>query len=199
MARQRRLILLAATVFTFALSAAAGLCQSPAPVHQDAMQQSLKLEAAGAGIDSPEFDKARRAIEEMTPEQRQRFRERFNRWMNLSADEKEFLRVREELRRARIAEEVDHALKVTGLNLDPARRELFAKRYAEERKVIEETLRKDTEERRKPLVQQMIARLKAEFSSASSSSTPAQAAPASAVGGSSGTGVIPPPASPLPR
>ncbi len=48
--------------------------------------------------------------------------------------------------------------------LDPERREMFVKRYTEERKKIEETLRKETEEKRGPRLEELRDRLKAEFS-----------------------------------
>jgi hypothetical protein len=52
----------------------------------------------------------------------------------------------------------------------------FAKRYGEERRKVEEQLRKEMEEKRKPLIKEVIARLKEEFSTAPltppSSSTP---------------------------
>jgi hypothetical protein len=123
---------------------------------------------------SPEFQNARRALEALTPEQRQRFIENFKRWSNLPPEEKKVLADRELIRRKKIAEEVNQALAESGLDLTAERRMFFAKRYGEERRKVEEQLRKELEEKRKPLIKEMIARLKEEFSTA----TPA--APASA-------------------
>jgi len=141
--------------------------QTPQPT---ATQQSFTPSQPGLpgkrGMDSerlPEFENARKAIEALTPEQRKRFQENFLRWMNLSPEEKKTLREREEWRREIMSQEVEHVLKQSGLNLDPARRELFAKRYAEERRAIEMQLRKEMEEKRRPLVQALISRLKQEF------------------------------------
>ena len=114
----------------------------------------------------------RKAIDALTPEQRRRFQENLQRWGNLSPEEKKALSDRDTFRRKKIAEDIDAALKEAGLTLDGERRELFAKRYGEERHRIEEHLRKDMDEKRRPLVKEVIARLKAEF---------ANGAPAAAV------------------
>ncbi len=165
---QRRVI-----IFLCFIAASRLFAQTPTP------QNYVPSLPRGEGVEfgSPEFQNARRAIEALTPEQRKRFQENFVRWMNLSPDEKKILREREDFRRQRVAEEVDRALKTSGLNLDPARRELFAKRYAEERRKIEEQLHKDLEEKRRPLVQALVARLKDEFSTGSTTTTPAVAPP----------------------
>lgn len=115
---------------------------------------------------SPELENVRKAIEALTPEQRKHFRENFVRWMNLTPEERSALREKEDVRHQRMAEEVEAALQQTGLQLEPGRRAQFAKRYAEERRKLEERLRQETEEKRRPAVQQIIARLKSEFSSA---------------------------------
>ena len=118
----------------------------------------------GGGPDAEKFENVRKAVEALTPEQRKRFQENFLRWSNLSPEEKKSLADRETFRRKRIAEDIDAALKEAGLELDADRRELFARRYGEERHKIEEQLRKELDEKRRPLLKEMIARLKAEFS-----------------------------------
>ena len=132
----------------------------------------------GGGPDAEKFENVRKAIEALTPEQRKRFQENFLRWSNLPPEEKKALADREIVRRKRIAEDIDAALKEAGLELDPERRELFARRYGEERRKIEESLHKELDDRRRPLLKEMIARLKAEFSStAPAAPKPAEAAP----------------------
>ena len=142
--------------------------QTPQPtVSQQSFTQIQPGKRGGGAIDSeraPEFENARKAIEALSPEQRKRFQENFMRWMNLSPEEKKTLREREEWRKEIMAQEVEHALKQSGLTLDPVHRELYAKRYAEERRAIEMQLRKEVEEKRRPLVQALISRLKQEFS-----------------------------------
>jgi len=127
---------------------------------------------AGDRADFEKFENVRKAIDALTPEQRRRFQENLQRWGNLSPEEKKALSDRDTFRRKKIAEDIDAALKEAGLTLDGERRELFAKRYGEERHRIEEHLRKDMDEKRRPLVKEVIARLKAEF---------ANGAPAAAV------------------
>ena len=116
------------------------------------------------GTPSPELDNVRRALDALTPEQRKRFQENIVRWSNLPPEEKKALRDREEVRKKFMQQEVDAAIQNSGLQLDSGRREQFVKRYAEERRKIEEQLRKETNEKRKPLVRDMIGRLKTEFS-----------------------------------
>ena len=84
-------------------------------------------------------------------------------WSNLSPEEKKSLADRETFRRKKMAEDIDAALKDAGLELDAERRELFARRYGEERHRIEEQLHKDLDEKRQPLLKEVIAKLKAEF------------------------------------
>lgn len=113
---------------------------------------------------SPEFDDVRRALEALTPEQRKRFQENLLRWSNLPPDEQKALRERAEFRRKRIKEEIDEGIKAAGLELNDEGRQQFAKRYFEERRKIEEQLRKEMEEKRRPLVKEIVGRLKDEFS-----------------------------------
>jgi hypothetical protein len=135
------------------------------------------LRRPGLNPDSPSFENVRKALEALTPEQRKRFQENFWRWSNLTAEEKKALADREAVRKRKIAEDIDAAIKETGLDLDPARRELFTKRYGEERRKIEEQLRKEMEEKRKPLVKEIVAKLKAEFSAGATEPAIAPATP----------------------
>lgn len=112
---------------------------------------------------TPEFENVRRALDALTPEQRKRFQENFVRWSNLSTAEKKALRDREEARKRFMDEELQAAIKESGLELKGERRQQFTRRYAQERRKIEEQLRKETMEKRRPLVQDMLARLKSEF------------------------------------
>ena len=130
----------------------------------------------GGGPDGEKFENVRKAIEALTPEQRKRFQENFLRWSNLSPEEKKALADREIFRRKKIAEDIDAALKEAELELDAEHRELFARRYGEERHKIEEQLHKELDDKRRPLLKEIIARLKTEFSG----STPATAKPTDA-------------------
>ncbi len=125
-----------------------------------------------------EFDDARRrAFERLSPEERERFRANFERWKNLPPEERRALRDGEQFRRQKIEREIDEALKTSGLQLDADRRQVFALRYTQERRKIEEQIRKEIEQKRKPLLEAVVARLKTEFSSASSPAPSAMPSP----------------------
>jgi hypothetical protein len=130
------------------------------------------------GTPSPEFENVRKALDALTPEQRKRFQENFLRWANLPPEEKKALREREEVRKKFMEQEFLAALQETGLPLEGERREQFIKRYGEERRKIEEQLRKESMEKRKPMVKDMLARLKAEFSGSIPPPTEPAVAPA---------------------
>ena len=116
------------------------------------------------GSEDPEkLQNVRRALEALTPEQRKRFQENFQRWSNFSPEDKKALSDRESFRHRKMAEDIDQAIKSTSLELDPEQRALFAKRYSEERHQIEEQIRKDSDEKRQPLLAEMLAKLKVEF------------------------------------
>jgi hypothetical protein len=123
-----------------------------------------KQEATKAG---PEVENVYKALEALTPEQQKKFKENFIRWMNLTPDEKRLMREREETRKKKMAEETQAAIAQTGLTLEGPQRSKFVKRYAEERRKIEEKLRQETEARRKPMVAEVINQLRTEFSTQS--------------------------------
>ena len=143
---------------------------TPPTTPEEPPKKAPKLARA---VDNPVFDDVKKALNALTPAQRKRFQENFIRWSNLPPEEKKALRDKEELRRALVAQEVDAAIKESGLELDSEHRELFAKRYSEERRKIEEQLRKEAAEKRRPMVHEMVARLKQEFAAPSQTQLPA--------------------------
>lgn len=112
---------------------------------------------------SPEMESVRKAVESLSPEQKKRFGENLMRWANLSPEEKKALREREAVRQKYIEQEVTAALAASGLRLEGERRAQYVRRFAEERQKIEEQLRNEMMERRKPMVRDLVGRLKAEF------------------------------------
>ena len=159
MARQLRALILAGLGFAGAVVAQ----DSPRP-EKPSEPASPAPRRPGAGPLGQEFGNVRRALEALTPEQRQRFVENLKRWSNLPPEEKKALADRDGFRRKKMAEEIDAAISSAGLTLEGDRRALFAKRYAEERRKLEEQLRKELEEKRRPLLQELVGRLKVEFS-----------------------------------
>jgi hypothetical protein len=113
----------------------------------------------------PEFEHVRKALNALTPEQFQRFQQNFLRWSNLSPEEKKMLRDRETMQRQKMLAEAQNALAKTGLQLAEEQKALFFKRYGEERRKIEESLRAEMDRQRKPRVEALILDLKNEFSS----------------------------------
>jgi hypothetical protein len=159
--------------------------QSPTPEPQPGKRNRpwFKKNRDSDAQNSPELDSVRKALEALTPEQRRRFQENFARWADLPPEEKKALRNREELRKKFMEREIDAALRESGLQLSAEQRELFIKRYAEERRKVEEQLRKEMAEKRKPLVRELLGRLKTEFASGAVAATPAPA-PATPAAGS---------------
>ena len=165
MARQMRglIVLLLALMG----SAAVVLAQSPTPdtniQPREGKHPWLGHGPGEGGPNAAAFENVRKALDALTPEQRKRFQENLVRWANLSPEEKKALRDREEMRKQVIEQETTAAIQESGLQLDSERREQFVKRYAEGRRQIEEQLRKEMNEKRKPLVRDLVNRLKSEF------------------------------------
>ena len=116
----------------------------------------------------------------LPPEQQEKMRENWERWQNMSKEERNQLRATAEAHRQKMLQEVDQAIKESGLQLDDKTREEYVQRYTQERRKIEQKLQKEMEEERKPLVQALIARLKAEFEAKSPPASTASPSPAPA-------------------
>jgi len=157
-------------------SVATVLAQTPEPggLPREGKRPWLAGRPGEGGANGPAFENVRKALEALTPEQRKRFQENLVRWANLPPEEKKALREREEVRKQVIEEETNTALQESGLQLDPERREQFMKRYAEGRRLIEEQLRKEMGEKRRPLVRELINRLRSEFAAEGTPSASSQ-------------------------
>jgi hypothetical protein len=103
-------------------------------------------------------------FENVTPDERQKFKENLERWKKLTPDKRAELRDKEEKRREQMIGEINCAIDQSGLNLDRDHLQLYALRYVQERRRVEEDLRRDMEQRRKALLEQMHDRLTTEFS-----------------------------------
>jgi hypothetical protein len=168
-----------ATALAVAATVATTLAQTATPDPQTPKRDGkwpnwLAGRAAEAGPNGPAYENVRKALEALTPEQKKRFQENFWRWANLSPEEKKALRDREEVRKQLIAQETDTALQESGLQLEGEQREQFIKRYGEGRRLIEEQLRKEMNEKRKPMVHELISRLRNEFTSEAPAPSPVQ-------------------------
>lgn len=108
-------------------------------------------------------EKTRQALQQLTPEERQRFLRRLKEFADLPPEKKKELYDRTEYFRRKMREDVEAAMRQSGLNLTDEQKKKFAERYFEERKAIEEDLRKQVEELRKPRLHALAEKLKQEF------------------------------------
>ena len=150
-------------VCLLAASPLCGLAQSPTP---SPIPGSLHSPAPMP------TEEAQRRFKQMSPEQRQQLRTNLQRWKNMSMEERQALRVLAEKRRQHLEQNVDEFIKSNGWDLDPETRQILIERFAQERRTIEETLRKEMEEKRRPLIKEMKEKLKAEFAPAAASASP---------------------------
>lgn len=111
----------------------------------------------------PEAEKARQAFQQMSPEEKERWMRSFRQFAELPPEKKMEIFQRSEFMRKKMREDVESALKQTGLNLSEDQKKKFADRYFEERRIVEEDLRKQVEELRKPKIQALVEKLKQEF------------------------------------
>ena len=99
----------------------------------------------------------------MPPAARQNFERNAERWLRMSPEEQNVMRQRENLRRETIRRETDTALRDSGLRLNPQERAQFESRYIQERRKVEQTLRKQIEGERQKELPALIQQLKKEF------------------------------------
>ena len=83
--------------------------------------------------------------------------------MQMSPEERQIMRQRENLRREQIMHETEQALHNSGLMLDQQKRDLFESRYMQERRKMEQTLRQQIEAERQQQLSTLIQQLKREF------------------------------------
>jgi hypothetical protein len=110
-----------------------------------------------------EWTEARHLFEQLSPDQKNKFLDNLDQWKAMSPEEQELFRDRELFRREKIAQEIKEAINKSGLKLDDDQREVFALRYTQERRKIEEALHKEMDQKRQSMVGDMLSRLKVEF------------------------------------
>lgn len=114
--------------------------------------------------DPAQIEKSRLALEKMTKEEREKFKENLRLWSQMSPEQRATLFDREEMRKRWMRAEIDKTVKELGLNLNEEQRKAFGVQYAQGRRKIEEGIRKEMEEKRRPLVQELKEKLKQDFS-----------------------------------
>lgn len=163
-------------LYLVALAGALSVCLAEPTLSQVPTQQQPNG-GAGGRLNRPMRNGAER-WRQMQPDERQRFRSNAERWLRMPPEQQRMLRERDELRRVRAQREADAALRQSGLQLEAERREQYERRYFEERRRIEQTLRQDLEERRQRELAPVMERLKKEFTQ---EGKPAAATPRSTV------------------
>jgi hypothetical protein len=121
-------------------------------------EKGEKTKKAGKVTD---LEGMRKWLRGLTEEQRARVFENLQKWSEMSVDQQQALRNREEVFRKKVQEEIAQACE--GLALSPEDQKMFARRYMEERKGVEAAIRKDMEERRKAELQGLKSKLQSEF------------------------------------
>ena len=111
-----------------------------------------------------EWTDVRRVFEQLSTDQQKKFLENLDQWKNMPAEERDLIRDRELLRREKIAQEIQASIINSGLHLNDDQREVYALRYTQERRKIEESIHQEIEQKRQSMVGEMQARLKVEFS-----------------------------------
>jgi hypothetical protein len=112
-------------------------------------------------------ERAMRDLQKLSPEQRADIWKTVWAVLNLPPDKRQALLGVDDERRKFAREEIERAMRDSGLQFDEEKRKQFVRRYFEERRTIEEKLRRESDEKRRQLLGEMRARLKQEFETAS--------------------------------
>ena len=107
---------------------------------------------------------ARERWRDMSPEDRQRLRINAERWQHMNAEERKAFREQQEWRQMRLKREAEEAIRQSGLQLEAERRALFERRYIEERRRIDQELRRELREKRQRELAPVVEKLKKELS-----------------------------------
>ncbi len=119
------------------------------------------------------FGAGRDPLRDMTPQDRQRFQQNIERWRQLPANERSDLRERERLHQERIRREAEAAMRDSGLQLENEKRQQYELRYMQERRRVEQELRRDLQDRRQRELAPLVEQLKREFAPQQPSASPA--------------------------
>lgn len=153
MARREVTASVLSLVCAISLSATLQAQESPKPA---------QTEPAAPAPNRKDTDPLVQLVRSLTPEQKTRLIESIKTWQELSPETKQALRARETALKKNISEEIDAAL--NGVEVTPEQRTAFEKRYREERRKLDVSLRTELDSRRKASLQEIIGKLKADLS-----------------------------------
>src|SRR5437899_12710801 len=115
----------------------------------------------------------------MPPDARQNFRRNADLWMQMTPEQRNLMRQRENMRRQSMTREADTAVRDSGLQLSPQERAQFESRYIQERRKVEQGLRQQIEAERQKEIPALIQQLKKEFQIDQPGKSPVAKPPAS--------------------
>lgn len=113
----------------------------------------------------------------MPPDARQNFQRNAQIWNQMSPEQRNLMRQREIMRRQIITREADAAVRDSGLQLNSQQRAQFESRYIQERRKVEQSLRRQIETERQKEIPALIQQLRKEFQLDEPVKNPAKAAP----------------------
>jgi hypothetical protein len=99
----------------------------------------------------------------MPPDARQNFQRNAQLWMQMTPEQRNLMRQRENMRRQIMTRDADAAVRDSGLQLNPQERARFESRYIQERRKVEQSLRKQIETERQKEIPALIQQLRKEF------------------------------------
>jgi hypothetical protein len=99
----------------------------------------------------------------MPPDARQNFQRNAQLWMQMTPEQRNLMRQRENMRRQAITREADAAVRDSGLQLNAQDRARFESRYIQERGKVEQSLRQQIETERQKEIPALIQQLRKEF------------------------------------
>jgi Spy/CpxP family protein refolding chaperone len=184
MARRRSFLTLLSGIVAGCLAAVSSAEPPPAPEHppgdkpKPGETPKRFFHRGGGPSMGPEADamreRAMHELQKLSPEQRADLWKAVWSVINLPPDKRQMLLGMDEDRRRMAREEIERALSENGIQLDEEKKKVFVRRYFEERRAIEEKLRKESDEKRHQLLGEMRAKLKQEFGSTSAKTPPGE-------------------------
>jgi len=99
----------------------------------------------------------------MPPDARQNFQRNAQLWMQMTPEQRNLMRQRENMRRQAMTRDADSAVRDSGLELNPQERARFESRYIQERRKVEQSLRQQIETERQKEIPALIQQLRKEF------------------------------------
>ena len=112
----------------------------------------------------------------MPPDARQNFQRNAQLWMQMTPEQRNLMRQRENMRRQIMTRDADSAVRDSGLQLNPQERARFESRYIQERRKVEQSLRQQIETERQKEIPALIQQLRKEFQLDEPGKAPSKAA-----------------------